>query len=306
MKSAVLAICVCVLGACGKKRAPDPAVDRYINQELAPHLAKVSAARAGYDDISAAMIDTPDNLPNLTHRLTDAALPFLTQALDGIGKVTPPEHVKYLHDALLALVTEERAAIEEMSKALDPIDLAAFKQGHERMMEVQPSRLRWNDKLEGVLGEYAIKMNELPDVDVPKPRPRRPAATPPPAAPPCVPGTEVKTGDVIVECTTTEGIAGLCSAGKMTFHATGAPKTCTTELMFAAPGADPATPKDQMALCGPGEVALDPAGAVIGCVAASEVMVSGTKVPEGAKLVLGAKAKVVSAELPDGKVVTSP
>jgi hypothetical protein len=277
-----IAVFCLLLVACGKKSAPDADVDRYVNQELAPHLAKILAARAGYDDISAAYIESPGNVPNLTHRLTDAAYPFLTQALDALKKLAPPEKAKLLHDDLVLIVQAEQAAIGEMSKALDPVDVEAFKAGHAKMMDVQEGIMLWDRKLGRTLAENGVKLKPLPDVEVPKPRaaaePARPAA---PATPP------------------------MCSEGTVTHHDTGEPRSCTTEMMFAAPDTDPATPKDQMVLCGPGELTYDTRGMLVGCTVFSDLDVGGTKIPKGSKVTLGEKAKVVSAVLPDGKTFTA-
>ena len=280
-----IAVLCLFLVACGKKSAPDADVDRYVNQELAPHLAKILAARAGYDDISAANIESSANLPNLTHRLTDAAHPFLTQALDALKKLAPPEKAKLLHEDLVLIVQEEQAAIGQMSKALDPIDVDAFKAGHAKMMDVQERILSWDRKLGRTLAENSVKLKPLPDVVVPKPRAVAPSARAEPAKPATPP---------------------MCSTGTVTHHDTGEPKSCTTEMMFAAPDTDPATPKHQMVLCGPGELTYDTKGTLVGCTVASELDVGGTKIPKGSKVTLGEKAKVVSAVLPDGKTFTAP
>src|SRR6478735_3835505 len=95
MKALGLAVCLVVaLAACGgKKNAADSkAIDSYVNQDLAPLLAKVIAARSAYGDVRAEDIDTqPDKMRWL---FRDVAAPFLKQAVTGLASITPPAGAK--------------------------------------------------------------------------------------------------------------------------------------------------------------------------------------------------------------------
>ena len=300
MRTLVIVMCALAIGGCANKR-PDAAVDRYINQELAPHLAKILAARAWLRRHQGGRRREPRQ-PGEPDPPAHRCCAAVTQAADGLSKLTPPPSIEYLHAGLLDIAKEEQAAVADMSAALAPVDVAKFKAGHDRLMSIQERVVAWEGKLDTALREHAVTMKPLPDVDIPKPREQAP--TPPAAAgfaAPCDPATKVVTGGAVVECTLTEGYE-LCGAGKATFHPNGKPKTCTSEMMFAPPETEAGTPKDQVVLCGPGELTRGADGVVEACTLASD-MVGTTRVGKGAKVTLGAKAKVTQVILGDGLVI---
>src|SRR5712672_2137038 len=102
MKALVLGVAIAAFACGGKKNAGDSkAIDRYVNVELAPHLAKVVAARSAYDDVKATDIDEqPDKMKWL---FRDVAAPFLSQALADASSITPPPAAKQVHEAALGL-----------------------------------------------------------------------------------------------------------------------------------------------------------------------------------------------------------
>ena len=64
MKALAVCLLIATVACGGKKNAGDSkAIDSYVNVDLAPHLAKVNAARAAYGDVKATDIDeSPDKM----------------------------------------------------------------------------------------------------------------------------------------------------------------------------------------------------------------------------------------------------
>jgi hypothetical protein len=281
MKVLALAI-VLVLGvACGsKKKAGAADVDRYINTDLAPYLARALAARAGYGDITAE--DFEKRTSRTRYRIRDAALPLLTEAVEGASRLTPPPAVRQLHDDFIATVKTEREAIAEMAAAFDPADADKFRRGHARMMDAQSAVMRWERALDETLASNGLKLRPLPDVKIPEARPDEPVAdgSAGSAAPPKVPG--------------------MCKADSVTTAPDGT-VTCATEYMFAPPETVAGTPKESVVLCGPGgPLTYGPDGVLTGCHLESNLVVGADTIPKGSSVVLGPSARVTKAVLPNG------
>lgn len=206
MRVFALAILVVLGVGCGsKKRAGSPDVDRYINTELAPYLARALAARAGYGDITA---DDFEKRPARTkYRIRDAALPLLTEALDGASKLKPPPAAKQLHDDFIGTVRSEREAIAEMAAAFDPPDAAKFRRGHANMMDAQEYVSRWERELDETLASHGLKLKPLPDVKIPEPSAEPPAGSAAPKEPGvCEPGTAKPAADGSVTCALADNV----------------------------------------------------------------------------------------------------
>jgi hypothetical protein len=175
MRALVLATWFVV--ACG---APaNTAVDQYINKDFAPTHAKILAARHAYSDVNATDVDEPGKLGYLTFRIAQIAAPFLAQALEESKKVTPPAAAKTFHDYTISVLTEEAPALAEMAAALSPVDAAAFKAAHARMMTVQERVLTWEEFRTRLLTEAHVQLGPLPRVSIPEPNPRAAAPVAP-------------------------------------------------------------------------------------------------------------------------------
>jgi len=173
-------IALCAIGlfatlACGSKSA-DPAVDQFINKDFAPTHAKILAARKAYGDVSASDIDEPGKLAFLKFRIAEVAAPFLAQALDESRKLTPPTAAKDFHAATISVLAEESLALGSMATALANGDAAAFKAGHQRMMDVTERVIRWEDHRDQLLKGAHVKLGPLPNVTIPEAPARQPAA----------------------------------------------------------------------------------------------------------------------------------
>jgi hypothetical protein len=168
MRALLLAVC-CVV-ACGKPA--DTAVDQYINKDFALAHAKILAARKAYAQVSAADIDEPGKVAYLQFRLAVVAAPFLAQALDEAKKLTPPPAAKPFHDYTIEILTAEAPVIAQMAAALSPVDAAAFKAAHARMMDVQERVLRWEDFRTRMLADAHVSLAPLPKVTIPEATPR--------------------------------------------------------------------------------------------------------------------------------------
>ncbi len=273
MKACALAIVLVVVGCGSRKPDGAPDVDRYINTELAPYLARALAARAGYGDISA---DDFEQRPSRTrYRIRDAALPLLGEALDGASKLVPPAGARQLHDDFLVTLRAERDAIAEMAAAFEPPDGAKFRSGHAKMMDAQDDVSRWERTLDHTLAANGLKLKPLPDVKIPEP-----VAEPAPAAPPPLPAA--------------------CKAGTAKVAADRS-VACESEYIFAPPETVAGTPKESVVVCGAGPITYGPDGAVTSCVLRGSVVIGSETIPRGSQVVLGPKARVMKAVLEGGK-----
>ncbi|NVB84214.1 MAG: hypothetical protein HOV81_37910 [Kofleriaceae bacterium] len=281
MKAFALAI-VLVLGvACGSKKKEGGAdVDRYINTDLAPYLARALAARAGYADITA---EDFEKRPSRTkYRIRDAALPLLTEAVEGASKLTPPPAAKQLHDDFVATVKAERDAIAEMAAAFDPPDPDKFRRGHAKMMDAQASVMRWERKLDETLASHGLKLRPLPDVKIPEAKADEPVA------------------DGSGGSAAAPKVHGMCKADSEKAAPDGS-VTCATEYVFAPPETVAGTPKESVVLCGPGgPLTYGPDGVLSGCQLESNLVIGTETIPKGSRVVLGAQARVTKAVLPNG------
>lgn len=283
MKLLALCLVVAVVACGGKKNAADSkAIDTYVNQDLAPLLAKVVAARSAYGTVRAVDIDEQPEKMRWLFR--DVAAPFLKEAVAGASAVTPPAAAKALHEETLSLWKRESDIIGAMAAATDPMDAAKFKEAHAQMMDLQESVMSWDRKLQALLdGNGGLKLKPLPDVKIPEPKldepsPAQPAAGSAAAAPTsnmCKEGTDVANEDGSI--------------------------TCVTDMMFSPPETPAGTPKDSVVACGPGRLAYTKDGKVASCVSASAVTVGDTKLEKGTTITLGANAGVREAVLPDGR-----
>jgi hypothetical protein len=282
----VLALClVALVVACGGKKntVDSKAIDTYVNQDLAPQLAKVVAARAAYGSVRAVDID--EQPAKMKYLFRDVAAPFLKQAVAGASALTPPPAAKEVHEDTLRLWKRESDIISAMAAATDPPDPAKFKEAHAQMMELQESVIHWDAKLQALLDAGGgLKLKPLPDVQIPEVKideapPAAPAAGSAAAAAPtsnmCKDGTDVANEDGSV--------------------------TCVTEMMFTPPETPAGTPKDSVVACGPGRLAYAKDGKVASCVSAGSVTVGDTKLDKGTTITFGANASVREAVLPDGK-----
>jgi hypothetical protein len=165
----LVAIALCALVACGGKAA-DSAVDQYINKDFAPTHAKILAGRKAYGDVNAADVDEPGKLAFLRFRIAEVAAPFLAQALDESRTITPPPAAKAFHEYTIAVLTDEAPALAAMATALSPVDAAAFKAAHARMMEVQGRVITWEEFRTRLLSEAHVELGPLPKVSIPEPK----------------------------------------------------------------------------------------------------------------------------------------
>jgi len=176
----VLALClVVVLAACGGKKnsADSKAIDAYVNQDLAPQLAKVVAARAAYGNVREVDID--EQPEKMRYLFRDVAAPFLKQAVQGASVLTPPPAAKELHEDTLRLWKRESDIISVMAAATDPVDPAKFKEGHAQMMALQESVIRYDGKLQALLdANGGLKLAPLPEVKIPEVKLDEPAPAP--------------------------------------------------------------------------------------------------------------------------------
>lgn len=166
----VTALClVIVLAACGGKKnsADSKAIDAYVNQDLAPLLAKVVGARAAYGSVRAVDID--EQPAKMKYLFRDVAAPFLKEAVQGASALTPPPAAKELHADTLRLWKRESDIVSAMAAATDPPDPAKFKEAHAQMMDLQESIIHWDAKLQTLLdGHGGLKLKPLPDVKIPE------------------------------------------------------------------------------------------------------------------------------------------
>jgi len=274
----VLALClVLALVACGGKKnsADSKAIDTYVNQDLAPLLAKVVAARSAYGSVRAVDID--EEPAKMKWLFRDVAAPFLKQAVTGLSAITPPPAAKQLHADTLSLWKRESDIIGAMAAATDPIDAPKFKEAHGQMMDLQESVNAWDRSLQAVLDNAGgLKLKPLPDVAIPEPK--LDEAPPQPAPAPTT----------------------MCKAGTDVANADGT-TTCETEMMFSPPETPSTTPKYAMVVCGPGRLVYDSASKVTSCVSAASVQVGDTQLDKGTTITFGPNASVREAVLPDGK-----
>jgi hypothetical protein len=282
----VLALClVGLVVACGgKKNSVDSkAIDTYVNQDLAPQLAKVVAARAAYGSVRAVDIDEQPEKMRWLFR--DVAAPFLKQAVAGASSLTPPAAAKQLHEETLSLWKRESDIIGAMAAATDPVDAAKFKEAHAQMMEIQEAVMSWDKKLQALLDNSGgLKLKPLPDVAIPEPK----LDEAPPAAP--------AAGSAAAAAPT----SNMCKEGTDVANEDGS-ITCVTEMMFSPPETPAGTAKDSVVACGPGRLVYAKDGKVASCVSASSVTVGETKLEKGTTITFGANASVREAVLPDGK-----
>ncbi|HTL37086.1 MAG TPA: hypothetical protein VL326_28320 [Kofleriaceae bacterium] len=274
----VLALCLVVaLVACGgKKNSSDSkAIDTYVNQDLAPLLAKVVAARSAYGSVRA--VDIQGEPAKMKWLFRDVAAPFLKEAVAGLSAVTPPPAAKQLHADTLSLWKRESDIIGAMAAATDPIDEGKFQDAHAQMMDLQESVMAWDRKLQALLDSSGgLKLKPLPDVKIPEPKLDEAPAQPAPAPTTmCKAGTDVENED-----------------GSM---------TCETEMMFSPPETPPSTPKYALVVCGPGRLVYTKERKVASCVSAATVHVGDTQLDKGTTITFGANTKVREAVLPDGK-----
>lgn len=165
-----VAFALCALVACGGKAA-DVAVDQYINKDFAPAHAKIIAGRKAYADVNASDVDEPGKLAFLQFRIAEIAAPFLTQALDESKKVTPPPAATPFHEYTIAVLTDEAPALAQMAAALSPVDVAAFKAAHARMMDVQQRVVTWEEFRRRMLTEAHVQLGPLPKLSIPESHP---------------------------------------------------------------------------------------------------------------------------------------
>lgn len=268
MKALVLCLAIGALACGGKKNAADSkAIDKYVNVDLAPHLAKVVAARSAYGDVKATDIDeAPDKMKWL---FRDVAAPFLAQAIAGASAITPPPAAKDVHEAALSLWKKERDIVNAMAAATDPIDAEKFKAAHAQIMDLQESVNSFDRKLQALLdANGGLKLAPLPDVKIPEPKLDDPPA-------PSAAGSAEVTNK-----------PSWCKAG------TDAPDddgniACETEITFSPPGIPATTPKDQLVVCGPGRIAVAKTGTLVSCVASSSFNVGKKKFDKGATVKFG-------------------
>ena len=168
----VVALCLVALAAAcgGKKNSVDSkAIDTYVNQDLAPQLAKVVAARSAYGSVRAVDIDEQPEKMRWLFR--DVAAPFLKEALAGASALTPPAAAKQVHEDALSLWKRESDIIGAMAAATEPVDAAKFKEAHAQMMDLQESVMSWDRKLQALLDSSGgLQLKPLPDVKIPEPK----------------------------------------------------------------------------------------------------------------------------------------
>jgi len=112
----------------------------------------------------------------LKFRIAEVAAPFLVQALDESKKLTPPPGAKDFHAATISVLEQEAPALLAMREALDPVDAAAFKAAHARIMDVTERVLRWEDHRDQLLAGAHVKLGPLPKVSLPEPTQPTPKA----------------------------------------------------------------------------------------------------------------------------------
>ena len=164
-----VAIVLCALVACGGKAA-DSAVDQYINKDFAVTHAKIIAGRKAYADVNASDVDEPGKLAFLQFRIVEIAAPFLAQALDESKKITPPPAAQTFHDYTISVLTDEAPVLSQMAAALSPVDVAAFKAAHARMMEVQDRVNTWEEFRTRMLTQAHVRLGPLPKLSIPEPK----------------------------------------------------------------------------------------------------------------------------------------
>ena len=283
MKGLVLCLAVAVLACGSKKNAADSkAIDNYVNVDLAPHLAKVVAARSAYGDVKATDIDEqPDKMKWL---FRDVAAPFLSQAVAGASAITPPPAAKELHEAALSLWKKERDIINAMAAATDPIDAEKFKAAHAQIMDLQESVNSFDRRLQALLDNNGgLKLKPLPDVKIPDPKLDEPPA-------PAAGSAEVVAGGAAGSAEVTAKPTW-CKAGTDALQDDGNIH-CETEQMFSPPEIPATTPKDHVVVCGPGRLVVGKDGKVVSCVASTAFMVGKRKFEKGVKVTFGYNASV--------------
>ena len=279
--------------------------EKYINQELAPYLAEVEAATTPLAAIDKGSIGQGAVLG----RQLATARSYLGGFLVRASALVPPTAWKASFEALVAIVTDMAAAVDELQIAVDANQTEMFAQAHGKLAATLARHAEWKATLARGLAAAHITQAPLPP-------PREPTTKPPidptphPCGGPC-PCTDVsieKTGGVITKCTLSRdyGVSGVhCANGPVLFDAkTGELAECTAAALFPPYASEtPGTPKDRVVLCGPGPVTKGAFG-VSSCILASDVVVgpdaAKTTIAKTARVFFSAPFVIERAVMPDG------
>ncbi len=273
-----------VAAACGNKRSePTPtagADEKYINTDLAPFLAQVEAATVPLSKVQAG--DVVQGAALGRQLMTSRS--YLAGFLVGASKLTPPTAWKASLDALIAIVTDMAAAVDDLQMAADANRAEMFTDAHQKLAAALKRHADWKAALASGLAAAHITQTPLPPPPAPTTAPPIDRTPNPCGGPcPCTATSIEKKGDVITACMLSRDYSVsnvYCASGKVLFHeTTGELASCDAAALFTPyPAEKPGTPPERVAVCGPGPVTKSAIG-ITSCVLDVDLVIGPADAP---------------------------
>lgn len=270
--------------ACGNKRSePTPtagADEKYINTDLAPFLAQVEAATVPLSKVQAG--DVVQGAALGRQLMTSRS--YLAGFLVGASKLTPPTAWKASLDALIAIVTDMAAAVDDLQMAADANRAEMFTDAHRKLAATLKRHADWKAALASGLAAAHITQTPLPPPPAPTTAPPIDRTPNPCGGPcPCTATSIEKKGDVITACILSRDYSVsnvYCASGKVLFHeTTGELASCDAAALFTPyPAEKPGTPPERVAVCGPGPVTKSAIG-ITSCVLDVDLVIGPADAP---------------------------